>query len=57
MKKISCVFSILFLLIIVTCVAPNKVKAAEDTWYSEAASEVGNPILLEENQYFEDNGL
>ena len=53
MKKLISLFSILITLLIFTCVAPTEVKAEESTWYTEAAERAGNPILLEDKQYFQ----
>ena len=53
MKKVLSILSCLILTFILLCVAPNKVNAAEDTWYQTAANNAKNPVLLEDNQYFQ----
>ena len=53
MKKLICLFSLITAVVIAVCVAPNKVKAEENTWYMEAANNASNPVLLEKDQYFQ----
>ena len=53
MKKLICLFSLITAVVMAVCVAPNKVKAEENTWYTEAANNAGNPVLLEKDQYFQ----
>ena len=53
MKKIFFILFTLLTVVFINCVAFNKVKAQEDTWYTEAAKNAGNPILLEDYQYFQ----
>ena len=53
MKKIFFILFTLLTVVFINCVAFNKVIAQEDTWYTEAANNAGNPILLEDDQYFQ----
>ena len=41
------------LLSLFTCVALTNVSASGDTWYEQAAEKVNNPVLLEEEQYYQ----
>ena len=52
-KNIILSFLSLILVILLCSYDLNQVKAEEDTWYSQAAENAGNPILLEDNQYFQ----
>ena len=51
MKKILSFLFLIALSMLLLCVATTEVKA--NTWYHESADRAGNPIVLEDDQYFQ----
>ena len=51
MKKILLLITMVFALFV--CVAITPVSATGSTWYEQAASEVNNPVLLENEEYYQ----
>ena len=52
-KNIILSFLSLVLVVLLCSTNLNQVKAEEDTWYSDAAKNANNPILLEDEQYYQ----
>lgn len=51
MKRFLLFLSLVFSLFL--CVATHEVSASEETWYTIAAEKANNPVLLNDDQYFQ----